>query len=272
MDIVEMDIGVVTISACKPSDQVLIGALRAYTGDVQLNVTELKREDDIIEYCNAVGHVGIVFPYHRGALTPPKVKKAVVSFVRSGGQLFSAGAGMALHAFGHSKGNGDSPRREFFRDASFSPAFPSEISSKGRHWVWSYKRDVLPAGTQEIYSSADNWVTAFTYREGKGRVTFCGPELTRGFPEVWIKLFVDLLVYSFSTMTPVVSKPKLAHRQWARVLLGSAGFDGMTAVAERGCSRPLQQFFAKFPGLARLIGGIIIRYYNQVRSDSLYCK
>ena len=268
-----MDIGVVTISACQSSDQVLIRALRAYTGNVQLNVTELKREDDIIEYCNHIGRVGIVFPYHKGALTPPNVKKAVVSFVRSGGQLFTAGGRscMALHAFGH-KGNGDSPRREFFRDASFSPAFPSEMSSKGRHWVWSYRRVVLPASTEEIYSSADNWVTAFTYREGRGRVTFCGPELTRGFPKVWIKLFVDLLVYSFSTMTPVVSKLKLAQRQWARVLLGSAGFDGMTAVAERGCSRPLQQFFFKFPGLTKLIGGIIIGYYHHARSDSLYCK
>ena len=186
-----MDIGVVTISAL--SHKVLISALRAYTGNVQLNVTELKREDDIIEYCKQVGHVGIVFPYHSGDKTPPDIKKAVVSFVRSGGQLFTAGGrrGMALHAFGHSKANGDSPRREFFRDTSFSPEFPSEISSKGRHWVWSYRRVVLPAFTEEIYSSADNWVTAFTYRERRGRVTFCGPELTRGFPEVWVKLFVD---------------------------------------------------------------------------------
>ena len=261
-----MDIGVVAISACQSSDEVLVKALRAYTGNIQLNVTVLKSEDDIIEYCNHVGRVGIVFPYHSGSETPPDVKKAVVSFVRSGGQLFAAGGpqGVALHAFGHSFVNGDSPKLTFRRDTSFSPAFPSEMSSKGRHWVWSYRRVVLPASTEEIYSSADNWVTAFTYREGRGRVTFCGPELTRGFPEVWIKLFVDLLVYSFSTMTPVVSKLKLAQRQWARVLLGSAGFDGMTAVAERGCSRPLQQFFAKFPGLAKLIGGIIIRYYNNI--------
>lgn len=71
------------------------------------------------------------------------------------------------------------------------------------------------------------------------------------------------LVLAIRTRMAALRVEWAARRQWARVLCCSASFEGMPIVVPRvQWSRPLQQFFNRFPGLTKQIGGIVLRYFD----------
>lgn len=63
---------------------------------------------------------------------------------------------------------------------------------------------------------------------------------------------------------------KRCSRQWARVFAAPlAGQDRPSAKCAQTPPQELQNFFVVYPGLKRLIGGILLTYYNSATADSL---